>query len=57
MREAGQALVRGTGQKNFAPGDDGTEVAALTAVVQRRVVSTFRDGTEKYRDKPGCARP
>jgi hypothetical protein len=49
MREAGQALARGTGQKNFAPGDDGTEVAALTAVVQRRVASAFRDGTEKYR--------
>ena len=36
----------GTGQKNFIPGDDGTEVAALAAVVQRRGVHAFRDGTE-----------
>ena len=50
MREAGQALARGTGQKNFAPGDDGTEVAALAAQVQRRGAHAFRDGTENTTD-------
>jgi len=33
LREAGQLLAGGTGQKHFIPGDNGTEVVAPSGVV------------------------